>query len=424
MSNFTPMKKVLHIGSFIFLLVFSTQQVYSQTNAEGCGSARYLLPSFDSVEVQTVQYGQNRTVLGNIQRLFVDVYQPVDDFQSTRPLMIWVYGGAFVAGSRKDMVNYCRVSAHLGYVSAAIDYRLFPLILGIPDSLQALDATVKAVGDLKAAIRYFREDAAIDNQFRIDTNFVFVGGISAGAITALHSAYLDENDDMSSHLSDILIANGGLDGSSSTNFQYNSKIQAVISLSGALHRAEWLDAGDAPVCSYHAKDDAVVPFGKGIANVLGNDIVYLEGSDEVHKEADREGVPNYFKPMEMGGHGEIYSSPQYEEDRIEFSINSYRLLYDILCEGLTSIEENHATRFYRSFPNPATDQIKIDGLDNLSKYSLSLYDLQGQHLLIREFFGDEFVALQDASLVSGIYLGILRNDQGRTIGQMKLSIVK
>lgn len=64
------------------------------------------------------------------------------------------------------------------YVAASIQYRLFPLFtLGFPDSIKIFNTAVKAVGDMKAAVRHFRDDAATVNQFRAGHAQHFYRGI-------------------------------------------------------------------------------------------------------------------------------------------------------------------------------------------------------------------------------------------------------
>ena len=121
----------------------------------------------------------------------------------------------------------------------SIDYRLgfFPF-----DSANAVKAVVRATQDLKAAIRFFYKDKQTANSYKIDTNRIFIGGSSAGAITALHVAYLDDICKISDYLSTSAITSlGGLEGNSG-NSGYSSKIQGVLNGCGALARYSWMEA--------------------------------------------------------------------------------------------------------------------------------------------------------------------------------------
>ena len=52
---------------------------------------------------------------------------------------------------------------------------------------------MNGISDAKAAIRYFRKDAATNgNIFGIDPNQIYIGGYSAGAILAVNLAYIND----------------------------------------------------------------------------------------------------------------------------------------------------------------------------------------------------------------------------------------
>src|ERR1035437_6928311 len=92
------------------------------------------------------------------------------------------------------MAMLCRDFTKMGYVTATIDYRL--LMTGLPfpgpDSNSAGAAVMRAVHDARASIRFFRKNARVGgNTYKIDTNNIYFGGASAGAITAEHLAYMD-----------------------------------------------------------------------------------------------------------------------------------------------------------------------------------------------------------------------------------------
>ena len=86
--------------------------------------------------------------------------------------------------------------------------------------------------------------------FKIDTNLIFAGGISAGGILASHLAYLRFNGFlMMQRLHRLLpIMEDGM-GNSSSNYQYSSEVQGVINYSGALKEAVYIDNTDPPLFS-------------------------------------------------------------------------------------------------------------------------------------------------------------------------------
>lgn len=185
----------------------------------------------------------------------MDVYEPMGDNLSARPVVILAHGGSFILGDKTMMQRWCEcVAKKKGYVAVSIQYRLFPfLVLGIPDSTKIFDTAIKATGDMKAAVRYFREDAATANLFRADAANIFIGGYSAGAVTALHAGFLDENDQIPNFLQTLVTNNGGLEGISGTptNKTYPSHSKAVVNMSGGLYRSFWVDSTESPLVSIH-----------------------------------------------------------------------------------------------------------------------------------------------------------------------------
>src|SRR5208282_1814279 len=76
-------------------------------------------------------------------KIQADVYRP-DDAQS-RPVLVWLHGGALVMGSRKDVPedlrNLCRAQ---GYCLVSADYRLAPQVK-LPQIIEDLQDFMKWV---------------------------------------------------------------------------------------------------------------------------------------------------------------------------------------------------------------------------------------------------------------------------------------
>jgi dienelactone hydrolase len=186
--------------------------------------------------------------------LRLDVYQPGGDTAPTRPALIWVHGGGFMAGDRGGTDTIAAEYAQRGYVTFSIDYRLDPgnrcadIQAGtITDPVELARETARcrtaiegAQHDAQAAVRWVRANAAI---YRIDPTRVAMGGFSAGAITALTVGYRSDDP------GDI----GDFDS-------YDSRIQAAISASGCTYMPESIGPGDAPAYLLHAEWDPFVYF--------------------------------------------------------------------------------------------------------------------------------------------------------------------
>ena len=401
------MKKLL--TSLLLFCFFSTLS-FAQSELD-CNGVRYIDDVFVDIKKTTVTYGENTTATGANQVLEMDIYEPEGDDAVMRPAIILAFGGSFIFGQRNDMKTYCEAFARKGYVAATIDYRLYPLILGLPDSLEMTDEVVKAVSDMKASVRHLRLDAATSNTFKIDPNNIFVGGLSAGAITALHTAYMDINDDFPQYVLDAIDANGGIDGDtgSDDNKSYSSKVSGVLNLSGGLQNAELIDAGEVPLASIHGTNDGTVPFSSGIAN----GILFIDGSSVLHNRAEAEGVDNYFKPVEGGGHTNFYIDPAFGADLAEFYLNMYGFFHEIICPDVqVSTEQIDVSAQVNIFPNPSFDKMEINFEGINETYNVRIFDQLGRTIDTRFNQTDSIFILEKEKIGTGIFfVNILFEDE-------------
>ena len=200
----------------------------------------------------------------------MDIYQPSGDAVGDRPLVFFLFGGSFVVGSKTngDIVEFCTRYAKMGYVAVAIDYRLTGDLIWTPNPETAYRATAKGMHDLKSAIRFFRMNDELYNDYRIDSDRIYAGGISSGGIVAINAAYLDLESEIPTSIVAYIEENGGLEGNSG-NEGYDSHFHGVINLCGAVGDYNWIVEGDVPVVSIHGTDDTIVPYGDGLITLFG-----------------------------------------------------------------------------------------------------------------------------------------------------------
>lgn len=157
-----------------------------------------------------VYFGSAVNYAGNEIPLYLDLYKPVGDGRTDRPLLVLVHGGAWIGGSKSDADIQALAPwfARFGYVVASVSYRLgfHPSMgggngLACPtysaesncvypaDSAEILRAHYRAVQDVKGAVRFMKARAAEDS---VCLDRVFLGGISAGGFNALAAAFLDD----------------------------------------------------------------------------------------------------------------------------------------------------------------------------------------------------------------------------------------
>jgi hypothetical protein len=238
------------------------------------------------------------------------------------------------------------------------------------------EVVIKSVGDMKAAIRYLRQDADTGNTFRIDPNMIIVGGISAGSITACHTAVLDSTDIFPENIQVIIDAEGGLEGSTN-DLEYSSEVQGYINYSGGLADASWIDENDPPFYSVHDEFDDTVPYGEGFASVFGIDIIYMEGSKILQETADSLDIDNQLKTIEDSPiHVSYFAIPTNAAAVIN---ESAQFVSNIICESPNAINEQQVISQI-IFPNPASEMIYIDS-DEGNLYTVHIYNTWGQRVL-------------------------------------------
>ena len=166
----------------------------------------------------------------------------------------------------------------MGYVAVSYNYRLRVLITYEPSQQSLQEAVLRAVHDGKAAVRFYQKMYNEEgNPWGIDPNRILMGGSSAGAFIALHSAYLDFNE-----VPDIIDLSdpglgGGIEGNSG-NLGYSSEVLSVFSMSGAIGNKEWIESGDVPIVSTHGTEDNTVPYEEGTIQIFLIDVDEVDGS--------------------------------------------------------------------------------------------------------------------------------------------------
>ena len=382
---------------FLFLFLTSISSI-SQT--------RYIDSIFTSIKKTSgIIYGNNKNYLGIPENLLLDFYEPENDTLSKRPLMIWIHGGAFLSGTREneDVVFYCNEFAKKGYVTASIDYRLGSL----PTITEFMGAVIRAIQDMKAAVRFFRANKDI---YGIDTSRIICGGTSAGAFTAIHAGYMTENEIPDSiNLSET----GSLEGNSG-NPGYSSQFHLIVNCWGAIWDTTWIKPGDLPIVGIHGTADSTVPCYSG--NALGLFPVY--GSAIIARVATRLRIANALKLFYGAGHQLEGGSNEDVKARYDTSVN---VISQFVYETLLSqpvIVENHQSIpngfiLYQNYPNPFNPVTKIKysiprGRTSLMKFiQLKVYDVLGTEVaaLVNEEKppGNYEVNFNANNLSSGIY---------------------
>lgn len=269
------------------------------------GGTRYAETVFSDVAVtRAVEYGSNLTQNGESQRLSLNFYEPAEDTATSRPLIVYAFGGGFQTGEREEAEDsFVPFFVGSGYTMASIDYRVIDLPADQIGQDQSLIGIYDAVADMRAAIRFLKANA---EQYRLDTANIFLTGYSAGAITALHCAYLNDvseiEDFQSAALNEHADSRGGLQGDSGGAPGDYLPVKGALSFAGTLGYAELIDAGEAALYSAHGTADSTVPYGAGLSQD-GPVSLNTEGPSLLHPRAESLGLVHASDSIADGDHG-------------------------------------------------------------------------------------------------------------------------
>ena len=293
------MKKIIINQIYIVVISFISFS-FSQT--------RYIDEIFNEVEItEDIVYGnapdlpfiffiESNTYDVDID---LDVYEPAGDTEQSRPLLIFLYSGAFFTGSNEldDIVALSESAAKRGFVAMAINYRLG---LNILSGYSGERAVFRGIQDLSAAIRFAREN---HQEFRINPNKIFVWGSSAGAMIGLHLAVTEEEERPESTYGMFGDPDLGCIDCEGNNFIHSGKPNAVVSCWGAIGDLDWIDShNQIPTIMFHGSADLIVPFNSGFPFTANITLPYVYGSAQIKDKMDELNIVNEFYPAEGEGH--------------------------------------------------------------------------------------------------------------------------
>lgn len=313
--------------------------------------------------------------LSNVN-LYMNIFQPIGDTLSKRPVVIVCFGGGFITGS-KDHWSIRLIAQELakrGFVTAVIDYRLG---MNIFDEDLSKRAVYRGVQDGRSAVRFFKADAAGANIYKIDPEQIYIGGHSAGAFVATHNAYLDKESERPASTYQWTQGCGFLDLSTCTcpnqgcldcvgnNTSYSGHAKAVFSLAGAVGFTSYMEASTDPkIVMFHSQDDDTVPydsgqpFGSVSGWIVGFDLPVVYGSLPMSQRANVINLLDQFYSYTNRGHGvhEQTSSTLYADiiPNISNWFNTQLLKPSIhLVDGPTYVCNSNPQQTYYTNPGQA-----------------------------------------------------------------------
>lgn len=168
------------IGSLVIYVICSPQPaVWLLRNQFG-----------DEVEIKNVD---NYEEIKNSVNIYKDLVYPSKDGRNTYdiylpknvekeiPTIVWVHGGAFVAGTKDGIENYAVMLANEGYAVVGVDYEWAP--------------EIKYPGQVRQIEECLLELENVKNKYYLDLDNIILFGDSAGAHIAAQAVLLATNSE-------------------------------------------------------------------------------------------------------------------------------------------------------------------------------------------------------------------------------------
>ncbi|MVZ64236.1 carboxylesterase family protein [Sphingobacterium sp. DK4209] len=178
----------------------------------------------------------------------LDLYLPQVENNKSYPVLVFIHGGGFAGGDKnaKGNVLLCQKIAEKGYAVVSINYYLYlrqhkiagaSAGVNMKDAVPAdgkfhpgLETAVKhAAADTEMALQWIKDNATT---YKLDANRVAISGGSAGAMTALYTAYQSK--------------------------QQILPIRCVVNLWGGLANTDGVNASSPAVLTFHGDQDEII----------------------------------------------------------------------------------------------------------------------------------------------------------------------
>ena len=407
------MQKVLYVILFLSCFI-------SLTNATDCYNGRYKTKLFSSVKrTNNIVYATKLQSNGYPIQLKYDVYEPQNDTASSRAVMLLIHGGAYLKlldQNSPDIVLMCNYFAQHGYVAISIDYRQEPNLLGLLSEEVMVKAVSRALIDTKEAVDHLVNTYSNGNPYRIDTTKAFIGGVSAGAVSAMFITYLDSLQQLPQQYQQWIIEANGSNADSILRHKFDHiRPKATISISGALLDTSWMVPNGIELLLNHGSADPIVPYNYGRPFCLPS-LPYLFGGKAMSIRAKNQGIYYEFEDWIGKGHVpffnldlasiltlQLINQPVLDSTERHIRDFCYRLLD---CDARTTgIKQNIVNSNISIFPNPSNGNftIPIPKEAKTNKWNLEIYDITGKKQFQQTYSNNtEYITINE-KLSAGFY---------------------
>lgn len=328
-----------------------------------------------------------------VRSMKMDFYEPTGDTLTSRPLIVYIHTGNFLppplnggpTGTKTDSVAIvqCTSWAKRGFTAASLSYRLGwnPIAsTSLERKGTLLNAVYRAIHDVKQMVRLIKANTAT---YGVNPSQIILYGQGSGGYVSLAYNSMDKFSELeipkfinpltSESFVDTNLV-GNLEGFNGTLNLYapngqSSDVAFVVNTGGALADTSWLEAGDAPIVSFHCVRDPFAPFDEGtvIVPTTNEDVVDVQGANVFIDRANNFGNNTYnsytfvdaYTMTAQARYGQtipyIYPAPN---DNITIRANSEGLFPVIKPIG-ASIFQNQSAPWEWWDPNSPTAQAVV-----------------------------------------------------------------
>ena len=251
MPSYKNLLKITLVICFInnFILIAQTAKETSNTNTTAFNKSTFI-------------YGNNKAYDGSNLDLNADLYRP-NLFSTRLPLVIVYFGGGYGSGD-KNVANirpFIDAFTNANITAIAPNFRqgwYGYLNSGLCESVTPEyfhDAAYRAFQDNRALIRYCKANA---NALGIDSNKIFLFGISSGGFLVLNNIYYQESLTTNERVQRL----GSLDNQSN-NLKNSTDVAGIIGVVSGFYNNDAPIIKPTPLLLFNNTCDAAVDFYNG-----------------------------------------------------------------------------------------------------------------------------------------------------------------
>ncbi len=413
-----------------------------------------VIDELDIIYAPNVPQWDDFTCGFNTTNLKLDMHYPDLTNGEIRPLVIVIHGGGFYTGDKSENREFSKQLASHGFIVANINYRLCeklcckvsalpPPVGGICEIcfLETKRARYIATVDALTAAEYLIANAS---QYHIDTENIFFAGNSAGAVISLSAAYMTQDENEFTGLTQCF-----------GELPIVDNIKGIAAISGALLDTLTVDHFDETAAfMVHGTCDQVVVYDEGGAYNCPN-FADIPGSALLAQRMQNEGLEyQMFTVVNMDHDATVLLNTWFDEmlyffkrilcctesniqehtivelqpesagctiieqpivelpfirDTIDLD-NTDCMIDNSNCNMVSTQNIYELPENIKIFPNPSSENMYINYLEPQTEYDVNIVDLKGVSFFQKNQIRDETI-IPVKNWPSGIYMIQIRTEE-------------